>query len=131
MGEGFLNWRLSFVLIKSMGVDMNISYFKEHIHEELTGAKDYIEKAIESKITNYSWVPLFVRMADMEISHATTLMKMMEECIKKNPEMQNQNAMTTGSVVTVSSASPETVYKEMMKEYGETMTYITNMKRGL
>lgn len=31
----------------------------------------------------------------------------------------------------VTSSSPEQVYAKCMQKFGETMTYVTNMKRGL
>lgn len=102
---------------------MDVTYFKEHIHEELDGARDYIEKAIESKISHPAWVMQFVKMADMEADHAGTLMKMLETCIRNKPAT-NPNPLDP-------SSSPETVYKDLMKAFGETMTYVTNMKRGL
>ena len=104
-------------------LDMN--YFKEHIKEELDGARDYIDKAIEAKINHPIWVPIFVSMADTEAEHAGHLMKMLETCIRsKTPA----SIPIDPAVVQV---NPETVYKDLMKHYGETMTYVTNMKRGL
>ena len=88
--------------------------------EELQGAKEYIEKAIESKIGHPSWRSAFVQMAEMEMEHASTLLKMMETCIRSKSKV---DATITDK--------PETVYKDLMKEYGETMAYISNMKRGL
>ena len=100
---------------------MTISYFKDQIHEELEGAKEYIEKAIEAKVSNPTWSKTFASMADMEATHAANLMKMLECSIKemkgKASEMTDQ---TAGDV-----------YKNCMKEFGETMTYVENMKRGL
>ena len=106
---------------------MNLEYFKTQIRDELDGAKEYIEKAIESKISHPSWSNCFVGMSDAEIEHATKLMKMMEECMRKNRGLKSEESSLTSS----STVNPETVYKDMMKEYGETMTYVTNMKRGL
>lgn len=107
---------------------MTLEYFKKQIHEELDGAKEYIERAIESKINHPTWVSKFSQMADMEASHAANLMKMLEECIKTKkyekvsagPEMESAQTNT-----------PEEMYKNLMKDFGETMTYVENMKRGL
>ena len=101
---------------------MDVNYFKEHIREELDGARDYIEKAIESKISHPTWVGQFVKMADMEADHAGALMKMLETCIRSKP---------TNVTPLDPANSPETIYKDLMKSFGETMTYVTNMKRGL
>lgn len=104
-------------------LDMN--YFKEHIKEELDGARDYIEKAVEAKINHPAWVHIFVSMADTEAEHAGNLMKMLETCIR------SKTPSSTSTDPAVVQPSPETVYKDLMKSYGETMTYVTNMKRGL
>lgn len=99
---------------------MDIPYFKAQVMDELHGAKEYIEKAIEAKVAHPSWRLSFVRMAEMETEHAATLLKMMESCIRsKSKEETNL------------TDKPEEVYKDLMKEYGETMAYISNMKRGL
>lgn len=100
----------------------DVNYFKDHIHEELNGARSYIDKAIESKISHPAWINTFVRMADMEVEHATSLMKMLETCMRGKSTPTNPLDPNT---------SPETIYKDLMKSYGETMTYVTNMKRGL
>lgn len=104
-------------------LDMN--YFKEHIKEELDGAKDYIEKAVEAKINHPAWVHTLVSMADTEAEHAGHLMKMLETCIR------SKTTASTTQDPALPQANPETVYKDLMKLYGETMTYVTNMKRGL
>ena len=127
---------------------MDIKYFKEQIHEELEGAKQYIEKAIEAKIDRPAWSRTFALMADAEAEHAGNLMKMMECYIRDMKKNNNANVISTPSSstgtisATVSSLSmtepavsmtnsPESIYKNCMKEFGEVMTYVTNMKRGL
>lgn len=103
----------------------DINYFKEHIKEELDGAKDYIEKAIEAKINHPAWVHTFVAMADTEAEHAGHLMRMLEKCIR------SKTLTSTTQDPAITQVNPETVFKDLMKHYGETMTYVTNMKRGL
>ena len=121
---------------------MDLKYFKEQIHEELDGAKHYIDKAIEAKINHPTWSAKFAQMADMEAEHAANLMKMLECYIrdmKKDKANSNSTvsapATTTTGLITESAKSmnesPEDVYKNCMKEFGEVMTYVTNMKRGL
>lgn len=117
---------------------MDVNYFKSQIQEELEGARTYIDKAIEAKINHPAWSRQFVLMADMEAEHAATLMKMMESCLRTTSKV-NTKVTTIGSteegVTSMMSSnrtdSVETVYKDLMKEFGETMTYVTNMKRGL
>lgn len=115
---------------------MDLNYFKEHIHEELTGAKEYIDSAIEAKINHPAWSRQFVVMADAEADHAGNLMRMLETYIRSGNKViptAGSNTHETDSATTTSnhSSNAESVYKDLMKEFGETMTYVTNMKRGL
>ena len=99
---------------------MTLEYFKSQIKEELDGAKEYIDKALESKFDCPVWSRTFANMAEIEISHAENLKKMLEEFIK---DMKKDG---------ISSASaPEETYKECMKEISEAIAYVNNMKRGL
>lgn len=109
---------------------MNLTYFNEHLHEELNDAKAYMDKAIESKIHHPEWVHMFVNMADGEIKHATILMTMMEQCIKANKSVPSSIISPSGMETSITT-TPESTYKDCMKTYGETMTYVTNLKRGL
>ena len=103
----------------------DINYFKEHVKEELDDAKGYIDAAIEAKINYPAWVYYLVKMADNEAEHAGHLMGMFETCIR------NKTLTSTSQDPALAQANPETVYKDLMKHYGETMTYVINMKRGL
>lgn len=58
---------------------MDIEYFKEHIHEELCGAKDYIIRAIEIKPMRITWSKQLVEMSANELMHATNLFNMFNE----------------------------------------------------
>lgn len=51
-----------------------ITYLKEHIIEEVTGALDYMTKAVEHKGTHCG--EIFYQMAEMELDHANALTKM-------------------------------------------------------
>jgi hypothetical protein len=107
---------------------MTLKYFKDQIHEELMGAREYIEKAIEVKPNHRVWSITFAKMADMEASHAANLMKMLEECIQKKDFTDSTEMDSAGMMA---ANDPDVVYKDLMKEFGETMTYVENMKRGL
>ena len=76
---------------------MTLEYFNKQIHEELDGAKEYIERAIEAKINHPMWVSKFSQMADMEASHAANLMKMLEECIKTKKRISTLNCRRKSS----------------------------------
>lgn len=108
---------------------MTLTYLKEQIKEELDGARQYIEKAIEAKISRPAWSRMFVSMADAETDHAVNLMKMMENLIRE--AKKNETKINSPDSSMINTPTPEDVYKNCMKELDETMAYVTNMKRGL
>ena len=62
---------------------MNVHYFKEHIPDELHGAKDYIKQAIEIKAMSPAWAKSFAEMSANELEHANNLYKMFQEYYAK------------------------------------------------
>lgn len=54
-----------------------ITYLKDHIIEEISGAVDYMTKAVEHKGTHCG--EIFYQMANMELEHANALSKMMQK----------------------------------------------------
>lgn len=62
---------------------MDQEYFKEHICEELEGAKDYIQRAIEIKAMDQSWGKRFYEMSTQELSHAQMLFDMARDYYNK------------------------------------------------
>ena len=50
-------------------------YLRDHIIEELEGAKDYMTKAMELKETYPTWAQKFYKMAEMETEHANCMNK--------------------------------------------------------
>jgi len=85
-----------------------IEYLKEHIIEELDGAEDYWEKALENKGNNHSHI--FQRMAEMELEHANALTKMLNQ-IKDNPEDHSA------------------AYKEILEAYTDKMGKVEAIKK--
>ena len=55
---------------------MDLVYLKEHLCEELEGAKEYIKRAIEIKAMDSNWGKLFYEMSVQELSHAENFFKM-------------------------------------------------------
>lgn len=55
---------------------MNQTYLKEHIKEELDGAKDYIMRAIEIKAMDPNWGKMLYKMSVEELEHATNFYNM-------------------------------------------------------
>ena len=51
-------------------------YLSSHIHEEIEGAIDYLQKAIELKSKAPDWAAKFYKMSEMEVEHANCMTKM-------------------------------------------------------
>lgn len=62
---------------------MNQVYLKEHICDELDGAKEYIQRALEIKAMDPSWGKMLYEMSVEELNHATNFYKMMQDYYKK------------------------------------------------
>lgn len=60
---------------------MDLEYLKEHIEEELCGAKDYIKRAIEIKPMDATWSKTLVEMSANELTHATHLYNMANQYV--------------------------------------------------
>lgn len=83
---------------------MDAYYFKDHIIEELDGAKEYIVRAQECKADNcMTWAKAFVDMSAKELEHAAELFKMFNEYYKQfddRPDLRSymepfRNELTT------------------------------------
>lgn len=62
---------------------MDLNYFKDHICEELDGARDYTVHAIEIKPMYASWGKNLIDMSAQELVHAGHLYNMfLEYCTK-------------------------------------------------
>lgn len=69
---------------------MDIYYLKEHMIEELDGAKEYLTQACKLKETKPDWAKSFYEMGIAEIDHSRTLNKMFNEHFKSintNPDL--------------------------------------------
>ena len=62
---------------------MDLQYFECQIADELKGAKDYIQKAIEIKPMTAKWGKTFYEMSVQEMSHAENLYSMFNEYCSK------------------------------------------------
>ncbi len=58
---------------------MNMNYYMDHIKEELDGALEYVNTALELKGSKPSWSKMFLEMSAAELQHAEYLNKMCEE----------------------------------------------------
>lgn len=58
---------------------MDIYYLKEHMFDELNGAKEYYKQASCLKKNNPAWSKQFYDMANMEMAHAKNLYNMFVE----------------------------------------------------
>lgn len=62
---------------------MDILYYNNQIRDELDGACDYIQRAIDCKETNSDRASTFAKMSDMELDHASELLNMFKEDYSK------------------------------------------------
>lgn len=86
-------------------------YLRDHIMEELEGAKDYMTKAIELKENYPSWAKKFYKMAMMEVEHA--------------------NCMNNIFASMGDSDDPchDSMYREILEAYTKYMTDVSAMKK--
>ena len=62
---------------------MDILYYNNQIRDELDGACDYIQRAIDCKDTNSDRASTFAKMSEMELEHASELLDMFKEDYSK------------------------------------------------
>ena len=62
---------------------MDILYYNNQIRDELDGACDYIQRAIDCKGTNSNHASTFAKMSEMELEHASELLGMFKEDYSK------------------------------------------------
>lgn len=62
---------------------MDFLYYNNQIKDELDGACDYIQRAIDCKETNSDRASTFAKMSDMELDHASELLNMFKEDYSK------------------------------------------------
>lgn len=62
---------------------MDQVYLKEHLCEELDGAKEYIKRAIEIKAMDPAWAKMLYEMSLDELKHAGYIYKMAEDYFNK------------------------------------------------
>lgn len=91
-----------------------VTYLKEHIKEEIAGAKDYLTKAIELKAKHPEWAAKFFKMAEMEIEHANCMTKMFVAVDKPA-------AMTETEYISAQ--------KSIIDDYTSSMTSIEGLKK--
>lgn len=89
-------------------------YLKDHIHEEIEGAIDYMTKALELKTSHPALSAKFVKMSDMEAEHANCLTKMFNSIEKPD---------------TVTDKEFATMMKSIISDYTESMGKIESMKK--
>ena len=90
---------------------MNLVYLKEHICEELDGAEEYINRAIEIKAMDPSWAKMFYEMSSQELAHAGYFYKMATDYYTKvtgafsePPEYMEECMETTTDIYTERTA---------------------------
>lgn len=91
----------------------HLTYFKEHIKEELEGSKDYAEKAIEVKAKHPKWAKVFIEMSTEEMNHANKLKRMLDVCRTESTE---------------SSEEDDRAYKEIMDDFVKTINSVKGIR---
>lgn len=91
-----------------------IKYLRDHIKEEINGAKDYYTKAVELKAQHPEWAMKFFKMGEMEIEHASCLTKMFNSIDKPNA---------------MADAEYSESQKSIINDYATSMSVIENLKR--
>jgi hypothetical protein len=91
-----------------------VKYLRDHIKEEIGGAKEYFTKAVEMKAKNPEWAMKFYKMGETEIDHATCLTKMLDKT--KKPE-------------TMTDLEYSEVQKSVINEYVTSMGEIDSLKK--
>lgn len=86
-------------------------YIRDHIIEELEGAKDYMTKAIELKEKYPAWAQKFYKMAEMEVEHANCMNKIF------------------ASMGDSDDPCHDSMYKEVLEAYTKYMTDVSSMKK--
>ena len=89
-------------------------YLKNQIKDEIKGAIDYLEKAIEFKSKSPDIAAKFFRMSEMELEHANCLTKMFNS-IDKPANMDD--------------AAYSEMQKSVINDYVTSMGKIENMKK--
>lgn len=89
-------------------------YLKDHIHEEIEGAIDYMTMAIELKTQHPELSMKFIKMSDMEAEHANCLTKMFNSIEKPS---------------TVTDKEYAAMLKSIINDYSESMGKIESMKK--
>lgn len=85
-------------------------YLKNQIHDEINGAINYLEKAIEYKNKSKEIASKFFRMSEMEIEHANCLTNMFNSA-------------------DVTDASFSEMQKSVINDYVTSMGKIESMKK--
>ena len=91
-----------------------VRYLRDHIKEEIEGAKDYYTKAVECKAKHPEVAMKFYAMAEMEVEHANALTKIFN--ITEKPE-------------TMSDSEYSEAQKSVINDYATSMSVIENLKK--
>ena len=89
-------------------------YLSSHIHEEIEGAIDYLQKAIELKSKAPDWAAKFYKMSEMEVEHANCMTKMFNSVDKPDD---------------ISDESFSAMQKNIIDTYAQSMSKIEHMKK--
>ena len=101
---------------------VDMTYFKEHIHEELGDAVHYAEKALSLRSEKPKWAKNFMEMSDMEVKHATLLFSMFEGSCNKVPEEDSSE------LIKATKVDRDTMCKSVSDDFATAMTKLRTIK---
>lgn len=96
------------------GIDPMHEYLKNQIHDEIKGAIDYLEKALEYKSKSRDIATKFFKMSEMEVEHANCLTNMFNSVDKPT---------------NVTDAEFSEMQKSVINDYVTSMGKIESMKK--
>lgn len=99
---------------------VDMTYFKEHIHEELGDAVHYAEKALALRSEKPKWAKSFMEMSEAEVKHATMLFDMFEGSCNVMPE-EDSSLLTK-------SPDRDTICKSVSDDFATAMTKLSTLK---
>lgn len=99
---------------------MTINFFKEHLHEEVEGAKEFAMHANETRASHPQWSRKLMEVSQKKMQTAECLIKMLEEYNALDVKTREQG---------YNQGEYEQIYREVMDEYTQAEPQITSMKQ--
>lgn len=99
---------------------MTIDFFKEHLHNEVEGAKEFAMYANETRASHPQWSRKLMEVSQKKMQTAECLIKMLEEYNAQDAKTREQG---------FNQHEYEQIYREVMDEYSQAEPQISSMKQ--